>query len=129
MTEYGQLHQVCIERKIPISKDDQNQLTVLTNLMNALDKIIMEATESTDAKREGIKKNIQEKIPILEKEVVKFFEKITAPKYLDIESDIKEMMDETQEFKEKAGEYQKLADKYQDWLQILDMPINQFEDV
>ena len=73
--------------------------------MNELDKTIMEATESTDSKKEDIKKSIKERIPILQNQIKEFDKRLNDFKYLDIQSDIVVMLKETEELKIQAEDY------------------------
>jgi len=78
------------------SKEDKNKkfideiYTIMTNLNNA----IMMATDGADKRKEAMRNKIANKIPKLKARVDKFMENILNEKFLDIKSNIYEILKE-----------------------------------
>ena len=126
---YGHYQRICSEHKIEVSKEDDASHRGAGTLIRELTDKISECTESVDRNKEKIKKTISQTIPEWEAKVSEFFTNVKQKKYLDIESDIHQMVEESTQFKAQAQEYKQKADQFQEWQSTLDMTVNPFDEV
>lgn len=82
-----------IGKNIDVSKEEKKLIEDKSyQYVTLLNNAIMTATEMADRNRDSIKKKINESIPLLNKDVEKLTEDLEDPKYLDINSNIYDML-------------------------------------
>ena len=126
---YQNLHRICQQNEITISKEDTKLISEMYQIILNLNNEVDNTTENIDNRKKTVVENIKKKIPVFQKEVQVFREKLQNPRYLDIESDINQVLDEMKEISKECDIFVATSKKFQVWQTTLDMEMNQFVDV
>lgn len=76
---YQNLHRICAQNGIPISKEDTKLISEMYQIMSNLSQEVMSATENVDNRKKSNIENIKKKIPVFLKEVQAFRDKLQNP--------------------------------------------------
>ena len=126
---YQNLHRICNENEIHISKEDQDLVTGIFQIINTLSQAVMNTAESIDHKKKANIDKIKKDIPVFEQEVKLYRKKLKNPKYLDISNNIDTMLAQMKELESECSQLVATSKKYQEWQMTLDMEVNQFVKV
>ena len=85
---YQNLHRICHQNSIPISKEDTKLISEMYQIISNLSQEVMSTAENIDNKKKSNIENIKKKIPVFQKEVQVYREKLQNPKFIDIKSDL-----------------------------------------
>lgn len=94
---YQNLHRICQQNGISISKEDIKLISEMYQIMSSLSQLVMSSTENIDSKKKSNIENIKKKIPVFSKEVQTFRTKLQNPRFLDIKSDLGQVLEEMKE--------------------------------
>ena len=126
---YQNIHRICSQNGIEITKDDQKLLSEVFQFNSNLTQEVMESTESIGNKKKTNIDIIKKQLPIFEAEVKEFQNSMSADKFFDINSNVSQMQSE---MKKCTKEFKKISDKaskYQEYQRTLEMETSQFADV
>ena len=99
-------------------------------MITSLNKKIHQSREASSQKKESIKIRITTKVPKLNKVTDEFIEELQDPKYLDIKSDIDEILIQIDENDELCKKITQKRVDIQQYQQTLDMKeVTQFQNV
>ena len=126
---YQNLQRICQQNGISISKEDIKLMSEMFQIMSSLSQEVMSSTENIDSKKKSNIENIKKKIPVFSKEVQTFRTKLQNPRFLDIKSDLGQVLEEMKEISKEWQALVATSKKFQEWQSTLDMEINQFVDV
>lgn len=126
---YQNLQRICAQNGIPISKEDSKLISEIYQIISNLSQSVMDTADSIDHKKKNNIDNIRKKIPMFQKDVQKFREKLQNPRYLDIKNSVDTTLDDMSLLKRECDELVAISKKYQEWQVTLDMEVNQFVDV
>ena len=94
---YQNLQRICQQNGISISKEDIKLISEMYQIMSSLSQLVMSSTENIDSKKKSNIENIKKKIPVFSKEVQTFRTKLQNPRFLDIKSDLGQVLEEMKE--------------------------------
>jgi len=91
---YQNLHSICSQNGIKISKEDTKLVTEVFQIIGNLSQAVMDTADNIDNKKKSNIDNIRKKIPQFLKEVQTYREKFQNPRYLDISINIEKILEE-----------------------------------
>ena len=93
---YQNLHRICLQSGIENTKDDVNNklLSEIYQIISNLSQQVMESTESIDNKKKNNIEKVKKLIPEFRNRLGGYKDKLQNPKFLDINSDLREMQEE-----------------------------------
>lgn len=95
---YQNLHRICGQGGIAISREDTKLVSEIYQVILNLSQEVMSTTDNIDNKKKSNIENIRKKIPMFQKEVQNFREKLQNQKYVDISSNMDVVLEELGEF-------------------------------
>ena len=126
---YQNLHRICSQNGIEVSKEDGKLLSEIFQIISILSMQVMESTESIGNKKKNNIENIRKQIPAFRKELEEFKQKLQDPKFLDIGSDLMKMKEEMKKLSKDYEKFIAKSKKFQDYQTTLEIEVDQFVDV
>lgn len=98
-------------------------------MIQKLTALISEVESAQESQNDKFKKDLEQQIPSLHKDIHSLHEESILPQYLEESSSMEQMIKELDEKKARYEELEATAQKYNAWQEVLDTPPTNFTDL
>lgn len=112
---YGQFHSVLANSGFKLKKEDENAIKDAEKEISKLTQLVANVESKQELETERWKKDLAQRIPVLNQAVETLMEESLLPQYLDKNSDMNEMLKQLGEKMEKFEDMRETSEKYNGW--------------